>query len=51
MNIKSQEAKDLNKPIILFYFLETNGKIHCKERHHKKKAKGLGEEKPKSTEA
>jgi hypothetical protein len=41
VNIKSQEAKYLNK--FLFYFLEKNGKIHCKERHHKEKAKGLGE--------
>jgi hypothetical protein len=48
-NIKSQETKDLNK--FFFSFLETNGKIHCKEKHHKEKAKGQREEKSKSTKA
>jgi hypothetical protein len=34
-----------------FNFNETNGKIHVKEIHHIQKAKGLMEDKPKSTKA
>ncbi len=51
VNIKSQEAKDLNKSIIYYWFLETNGKINCKERHHKERVEGPKEEKRNSTKA
>ncbi len=37
--------------IYLFIYFETNGKMHCKERHHTEGAKGPGEDKATSTKA
>ncbi len=34
-----------------FFFLKTNGKIHCKERHQRERADGLVKDKPNSTKA